>query len=254
MLRFDFYKGDPSRTIILLHGLFGSAKNLSALAKDLSGQANIYAYDARNHGHSHHTETHNLDELVQDLKEFIVEHNIVNPILIGHSMGALTAMAYAGTADQLQALVVLDIAPRTYPPGHEQEIAAQSMMISDLKSRREIDELMQKILPDATLRQFIQTNIERDETGQYVWMNNIQAIAKSKSRTAFPSFKPPLYSGPTLVVRGLKSDYVTEADAKLMRAAFPRLQLVDIPDAGHWLHYTHAELVRKHILQFLSSI
>lgn len=234
----------------MLHGLFGSAKNLSTLARALTEDAQVFAYDARNHGLSHHTATHNLDDLVEDLGEFVADHKIADPILIGHSMGGQTAMAYARNHD-VRALVILDIAPRTYPLGHEREIAAQKIAISEFRSRGEIDEVMAKVLPEKTLRQFIQMNIARDITGQYIWQNNIRAIESSKSRTAFPSYANPLYEGPTLCIRGLKSPYVTEADVTLMHAAFPHLRVHDIADAEHWLHYSHTAEVVAVIREFL---
>jgi esterase len=255
MLRFDRYEGAPGKTLVILHGLFGSAKNFASIAEALTPFATIYAYDARNHGRSHHTSTHNLGELSEDLAEFIAEQNIKNPVLIGHSLGGLTAMDYVRRrGDLVRALAVLDIAPRTYPLGHEREIAAQKIMISGFESRKDIDEVMQKVLPDAAVRQFLQMNIGRDETGQFVWLNNIAAIEDSKSRTVFPPYEVPLYSGPVLSVRGLKSDYVTDEDIARMRAAFPQLESHDVPDAAHWLHHTHRDEVIRLLSAFVQRI
>lgn len=255
MLAFDYYEGNPNHTLILLHGLFGSAKNLGALAEDLTAEASVYAYDARNHGRSHHTATHNLAELSEDLGEFIAEHKITQPVLLGHSMGALTAMDYVRhEAEKVKALIILDIAPRTYPPGHEDEIAAQKIDLSEFTSRKDIDEVMAKILPNKTMRQFLQMNIARDETGQYIWQNNVEAVDVSRSRTVFPPFENPLFPGPVLGVRGLKSNYVTDADVALMRAAFPRLEYHDFADAEHWLHHTHRDELVGLIRPFLTNL
>jgi esterase len=113
---------------------------------------------------------------------------------------------------------------------------------------------MAKVLPDKTMRQFLQMNIARDETGQYVWMNNVEAVEISRSRTVFPPFANPLYSGPVLGVRGLKSDYVSDADVALMRSAFPRLEYHDFADAEHWLHHTHRDQLLGLILPFLDRL
>lgn len=255
VLHFDFYEGKSGKTIVLLHGLFGSAKNFASLAEGLTPEASVYAYDARNHGRSHHTATHNLTDLSEDLGEFIAGHKIENPVLIGHSMGGLTAMAYAlHHKESVRALVVLDIAPRTYAPGHAEEIAAQKIDISEFTSRKDIDEVMTKVLPSKTMRQFLQMNIARDETGQYVWMNNVEAVEISKSRTVFPPFEKPLYSGPVLGVRGLKSDYVTDADVALMRDVFPQLEYHDFADAEHWLHHTHRDQLLALLRPFLANL
>ncbi|MBX3724258.1 MAG: alpha/beta fold hydrolase [Turneriella sp.] len=254
MLAFDYYEGNPRLQVILLHGLFGSAKNMTALAQGITGEARVYAYDARNHGRSHHTATHNLSELTDDLTDFISEHNIQNPVLIGHSMGGLTAMAFVRHRKDVKGLVVLDIAPRSYAPGHEEEIAAQKIDISTFASRKDIDEVMATVLPSKTMRQFLQMNITRDETGQYIWMNNVEAVEVSRSRTVFPPFENPLYEGPVLGVRGLKSDYVTDADVALMRGAFPRLEYHDFADAEHWLHHTHRDELLGLIRPFLRAL
>lgn len=254
MLAFDYYEGNPRLQVILLHGLFGSAKNMTALAQGITGEARVYAYDARNHGRSHHTATHNLSELTDDLADFISEHNIQNPVLIGHSMGGLTAMAFVRHRKDVKGLVALDIAPRSYAPGHEEEIAAQKIDISTFASRKDIDEVMATVLPSKTMRQFLQMNITRDEAGQYIWMNNVEAVEVSRSRTVFPPFENPLYEGPVLGVRGLKSDYVTDADVALMRGAFPRLEYHDFADAEHWLHHTHRDELLGLIRPFLRAL
>ena len=255
MLRFDHYPGAPEKTVVILHGLFGSAKNFSSVAAALTPFATVYAYDARNHGQSHHTATHNLSELSEDLAEFIAEQKIEKPVLIGHSLGGITAMDYVRRrGDRVRALVVLDIAPRTYPLGHEKEIAAQKIMVSSMATRKDIDEVMQNVLPDATVRQFLQMNIGRDETGQFVWQNNVAAIEDSKSRTVFPPFENPLFCGPVMSIRGLKSDYVTNEDITRMRAAFPALESHDIADAAHWLHHTHRDEVVRLISAFIQHV
>ncbi|HRP69656.1 MAG TPA: alpha/beta fold hydrolase [Turneriella sp.] len=251
-LHYDYYAGDKSRTVIFLHGLFGSAKNFTTLAESITDVAETYALDARNHGRSPHTETHNLDDLVLDVKNFIGERSIKSPILIGHSMGGLTAMAYA-SENPVRGLVILDIAPRSYAPGHMQEIVAQKMDLSAFKTRQEIDTKMAEILPNKTVRQFLQMNINRVDE-HFIWTNNIAAIERSQERTQFPNFKFPLYIGPVLGVRGLQSDYVTDTDVQLMHKAFPQLTMHDFADATHWLHHTHRAVLLQIIRSFLVKL
>lgn len=255
MLRFDHYPGNPDVTLVLLHGLFGSAKNLASIASDLTDVATVYAYDARNHGGSSHSATHTLTDLTQDLGDFLAEHKIVHPVLLGHSMGGLTVMNFARLYPQIpRALVAVDIAPRTYAPAHAAEIAAQKIDVSQCHERRQIDAEMAKILPDATIRSFLQMNLARDSGGAFYWQNNIAAIEKSPERTVFPDFEPPLFSGPVLAVRGLESDFVTDADAERMKSAFPRLALESLPGAGHWLHHTHRDALIGLVRAFLQRL
>ncbi|MCS6971785.1 MAG: alpha/beta fold hydrolase [Leptospiraceae bacterium] len=254
MLAYDFYPGKSPHTVVMLHGLFGSARNLKTQAEGLLDLAQVYAYDARNHGRSVHTATHTLADLVEDLAGFISQHGIQKPVLWGHSMGGLTAMRYAQLyPDHVAALVVLDIAPRSYPAGHEREIAAQKIDVSQFSTRREIDQEMAKWIPDPQLRQFLQMNIARDQAGKFYWQNNIAAIENSPERTLFPDWQPPLFTGPVLAIRGLLSDFVRDTDVELLHKAFPQLELHSLP-AAHWLHFSHAESVLKLVRDFLRRL
>ncbi|MCC5814204.1 MAG: alpha/beta fold hydrolase, partial [Leptospira sp.] len=68
-------KYDP-RPLIILHGLFGSSKNWVSIAKSLSKNRDVYALDLRNHGDSPWHDTHSLEDMVEDLREFIEARNL----------------------------------------------------------------------------------------------------------------------------------------------------------------------------------
>ncbi len=45
-----------------------------------------------------------------------------------------------------------------------------------------------------------------------------------------------MFEGPTLLLRGGKSDYVTDEDGDAMGGLFPALKFETIAKAGHWVH------------------
>jgi pimeloyl-ACP methyl ester carboxylesterase len=55
-----------------------------AFAKDLDRE--VYCLDARNHGESPHDPTHNYSVMAEDVREFIQEHQLKEPIVIGNPM------------------------------------------------------------------------------------------------------------------------------------------------------------------------
>ena len=61
--------------------------------------------------------------MAADLRKFLIDHGLDQPILVGHSMGGKTvmqyAMSYPGTFEKL---VVVDIAPKFYPIHHAEII------------------------------------------------------------------------------------------------------------------------------------
>ena len=44
------------------------------------------------------------------------------------------------------------------------------------------------------------------------------------------------FAGPTTLIVGARSDYVSADDRITFRTHFPRMQVIEIADAGHWVH------------------
>ena len=87
--------GDPKNpTLIIAHGLFGSAKNWGALCKRLSDKWYVIAVDMRNHGGSEFYPVHNYEAMAEDLQK-IVKIQGVDCSILGHSMGGKAAMFFA---------------------------------------------------------------------------------------------------------------------------------------------------------------
>ncbi|MCS6832348.1 MAG: alpha/beta fold hydrolase, partial [Flammeovirgaceae bacterium] len=117
-----FYRklGTTGVPLVILHGVFGSSDNWLTLGKQLAEQYEVFLIDQRNHGLSPHSESFDYEVLCEDLHNFIQHHRIALPVVIGHSMGGKVAMLFAlKYPTLLRSLVVVDIAPRAYPPHHQ---------------------------------------------------------------------------------------------------------------------------------------
>ena len=128
-----FGEGNASN-VVILHGLLGSKRNWFGIGKSLADLGfHVWLIDLRNHGESEWSDNHNYFDLAEDIKEFIEEQGIINCCLIGHSMGGKAGMVldklYQGF---LSKLVVVDIAPVTYPPNFENYLKVLSSL--DLRS------------------------------------------------------------------------------------------------------------------------
>jgi esterase len=60
-----FGEGHP---VIILHGLLGSSRNWTAIAKRLSSFYQIIAVDLRNHGDSEHHESMTYEDMADDVE------------------------------------------------------------------------------------------------------------------------------------------------------------------------------------------
>eukprot|EP00171_Calliarthron_tuberculosum_P016622 IDg16622t1 len=108
-----------SRTpLVALHGLLGTAStNLSMLRRpDFVPERAKVALDLRNHGRSPHAPGMSYEAQAADVAFTLKEEGIDRAVVVGHSMGGKVAMHLALTRPELvSALVVVDVAPVTYP-------------------------------------------------------------------------------------------------------------------------------------------
>jgi esterase len=251
-----FFREFPGhgKPLIIIHGLFGSSKNWITNAKELSKQSHVYAIDVRNHGESGHSNSHLITDLVSDLKEFILEHNLDKPILLGHSMGGLNALLFALTyPEMVDSLIVLDIAPRSYAIHYESEFSALSMDVSGYDSRQSIDEVMKKLLPDSFIRQFLQMNLDKLDTG-YKWKLNVEALKNARDALRLGLTDTMHFAKKTLFILGGESEYIKPNDKDLILKYFPNATIKTIENAGHYLHYTHSKEFLEIASNFISEL
>jgi len=233
----EFGEGQPA---IILHGLFGQSDNWVTMGRRIADRFHVYIPDQRNHGQSPHTSIHSFPAMADDLAEFIEHHNIENPILIGHSMGGKVAMTYAlENPARVKKLVVIDISPRKYPERitHTQVISQMmSINLDQISSRGEVEKILDSRIPDARIRMFILKNLYYKLHGKLAWRLNLEAINQSMDLLFDGIQSESSYPGPTLFVRGGKSDYITDADIPLIKTLFPEVIIKNISGASHWIH------------------
>ena len=159
--------GQHGKPVIILHGLFGSLENWASQARALSAQFSVTAVDLRNHGRSPHRPEMGFSQMADDVVQLMDSMNIDTAHIIGHSMGGKTAMQLAlDCPDRVDRLVVVDIAPREYPPHHEEIFAAlNSIDLAGLTSRNDADRQISAAVPELAIRSFLLKNLQRTEQG-----------------------------------------------------------------------------------------
>lgn len=249
----EFGSGQP---LIILHGLFGQSDNWNTLAKRFGEKGfRVFAIDQRNHGISPHSNVWNYEVMAEDLKEFTETHQLLDPILLGHSMGGKTVLffekLFQGIASKL---IVADIAPREYEPHHEAVLKALNAVdFSEINTRKEAEAILGQYISDFGTKQFLLKNVywREDETKQMDWRFDLKTITKEYNNIGV---KVPAFTSETetLFIRGAKSNYITDADEKEIALYFSNYQLKTIADSGHWVHAEQPEAFFNCVMEFIS--
>ena len=253
-MKLNYQRYGQGRPLVILHGLFGSLTNWHTLSKRLGEHYQVFAVDQRNHGSSPHSADFNYVTLAADLHEFMRDQGLASAYLLGHSMGGKTAMQFALTdPDLVEKLIVVDIAPKAYPPHHDQIFDALCELdLSRYTSRSELDQALAGKIASVTTRQFLLTNVTRDETGRFTWKINLDAIRQNYPAISGGLDQTEGFRKPTLFVRGATSDYIQDEDAGLSSSIFPQAQITTIDGAGHWVHVEAPAAFFNVIREFLA--
>jgi esterase len=243
-------QGSP---LIILHGFLGSLDNWRVASKRLSESYKVYSLDLRNHGQSPHSEIMNYPVMAEDLREFLDEHNIFEANLLGHSMGGKVAMQLATEhAERASKLIVVDIAPKAYPPGQRPLLEAlRSLDLKSFKSFGEIDAALAPEIHDTNTRAFLIKNISRDPKTGFRWKIDLDAIINNYDELTKSILAKNDFSKPACFIRAGRSKYIQDEDVSKILEIFPQAQIMSIPDAGHWVHVDAPEEFLRIVKDFL---
>lgn len=220
--------------ILIVHGLFGSARNWGVIAKRVSDMRRVLTVDMRNHGDSFRDKSNGYADMAGDLAAVIEAHGGVCDV-VGHSMGGKAAMMLALTRPELvRKLVVADIAPVAY--GHTQAHLIDAMEGLDLDAiatRREADAALAVAVEDPGVRAFLlQSLVVREKR----WLLNLAVLRNEMDKIIGWPEVSGRFEGPAFFLSGAASDYVLPAHRPGIKTLFPEARFAKIPGAGHWLH------------------
>jgi esterase len=256
-------QGDPSaKSLVILHGLFGTLDNWQTLARRWAEEAGlrVVSIDLRNHGRSFHSPEHSYGLMAEDVLA-LFDHLALDPArltLMGHSMGGKVAMCLAlGYPARLAQLIVLDIAPRFSNMEHQDDIIAglQAVDLSTIQSRQQAEAALARTIPQVGVRQFLLKNLYRREDNSFAWRINLPALVENLAAVGAEVTSAQPFLKPTLFLRGGKSDYILPEDKLTgIPALFPNSQVATVPDAGHWLHAEKPEEVYGLVTNFVGQL
>jgi len=231
-------------TVLFLHGGGQTRHSWARSAARLASAGYLaVAYDARGHGESSWDPQHDysLDAFVDDL--VAVAAMLREPaILVGASLGGTTALAAAGEHPGLaRALVLVDVVIAVEAAGVDRIRAFMTAHLDGFGSLEEAADAIAAYNPNRPRPRTLdglRKNLRPREDGRWYWHWDpaFMTIGDEPRRHSDPRrlrAAAAAVSVPTLIVRGARSDVVSDAGLADMRAAIPRAQVAQIAGAGH---------------------
>src|SRR5215212_8103168 len=253
-LHYADWGNENAPPLLLVHGGRDHCRSWDAIARALQPHFHVLAPDLRGHGDSDWTKggSYALTEYVYDLSGLVRYIGARQATIVGHSMGGMVGLVYAGTFPELvSALVVLDgltVFPDTKSePAHERiaKWVGQLDQLEDRKPRRyrSLEEAAaqmrahNKRLPPELALHLATFGAKRNEDGTYSWKFDPYQRAMAPHRL-FPDDHVSLWSRitcPTLLLHADESFLKSSETARLVHY-FQQARSETIARAGHWLH------------------
>lgn len=242
--------GGNKPSLILLHGLSANGACWTSLARALEKEYDVIMPDARGHGKSSRPDRrYRYEDLANDVVGLIKILELSSPVLLGHSMGGMTAAVVASRKPNLlRGLILAD--PTFLSTEYQREVFESGVAV---QHRNMLNKSFNELVAEATAR-------HPDRSSE-----TIELIAQARLQTsvhAFDILTPPnpdyiqLVSAievPSLVVIG-DAGVVSSAVAAELQRLNPKIQVEQIREAGHGLQYDQPERFADVVKSFLSSI
>jgi pimeloyl-ACP methyl ester carboxylesterase len=199
--------------------------------------------DLRGHGDSQWAAdgVYSAEALSGDI-DAVVSSLQTPPALVGASMGGMASLFYAGTraAEKTSALVLVDIVPMFGASGARKVAAFLNDHLAGFADLQQAADAIANYNPhrprplshDGLLKNLRQRN------GRWYWHWD-PALVRGRERASLPDYRNQLGRAaskvrvPTLLVRGLMSDMVTDEGVADLKARLPQLEVYDVRSAGH---------------------
>lgn len=257
--------GDPANPpMILLHGFGVSGHMFDEFGQGLEGRYHMLCIDQRGHGDSDWSPDgdYSRDAFVADLEGFRSALQIEKFVLVGHSMGGLNAVTYAGRfPERVDRLILVDVGPEAVREGVD-NIARFTRGPDNLEFEQYV-EMAHQFNPRRSvenIRERMGHRLRPAADGKWTWKfdkrfrdssSDIVVGSELGSEDTWALFTA--VSTPTLLIRGSESDVLSQNVAEDVAEKMPTARLVVIPEAGHSVPGDAPEAFTEAALEFLSE-
>ncbi|TWD83510.1 pimeloyl-ACP methyl ester carboxylesterase [Kribbella amoyensis] len=249
--RFHYEDSGGSGTPVLaLHGSFGRGTTFARIAELLAPEYRVIAPDLRGHGLSEGGGPFGRDEFVADAAGFVEALELAPVLLLGHSLGGVTAYQLAARRPELvRAVVVEDVGAVTDVPEVEQPVLDVTRWPRSFSTYQEAVEFF-AMTPAPGY--FLESVVERGGRWELLYdLDELMAVQRGNTGAWWDDWVA--VPRPLLLLRASKSFLLSSGQAAEMVARRPGTELVTL-DCGHWIHREDPDGYVAAVRAFLAAV
>jgi non-heme chloroperoxidase len=256
---------DDLPPVLLLHGGGQTRHSWARTAQRLSGAGRpALALDLRGHGDSQWApdRDYTLDAFVADVLA-VIDTLDRPPVLVGASLGGMTALQLAGEhPGAVEGLVLVDIVVDSAPAGVQRILdfmSAKPDGFGDLEEAADAIAAYNPNRPRPTSLDGLRKNLRLGDDGRWRWhwdpafLEIRDEPQRRADRTRLRAAARAL-TIPTAIVRGARSDVVSDEGLASMLALVPHAEVIDVQAAGHMVAGDDNDVFAGRLEAFLAGV
>ena len=253
--------------LVLLHEWASSHRVWEPIAHRLADRFTLYRWDARGHG-GRPGMAHPLtvERMADDLRDLIDHFRLDRPMVVGHSMGALTLWAYIARygCGRLGRIGVIDQSPRLVTDAEwrlgiygdwpeERDRAFVESLRADFVGTVAL--LIAMGLNRAARHRYDSDHPSQERLRLYLRMLHREPLIEVWTTLTGADFRPTLPSIdiPALLVYGAESNFYLPATGAYVRDAIPDAQLMVYDGADHSPHVNQPDRFAADVTRFFDD-
>ncbi len=259
-----YYRNGDKPVLVLIHGLMSSYETFLSLVPYLKEDYSLLLVDQRGHGKSHDTGfDYHLETMASDLKKLLDSLAIKKIFLLGHSMGARTALMFGYKyPDMIKKMIIEDMAIHQRVHGNpildaeKLELAKKSIRENYLfNSRDEAYQYLTQYFQNAL--ELAKNKVEKRSDGMFElkFDPKVAILYRHQGNNTDLTYTLKLTNFPVIFILGDRNNgsIVSAECIAHIQTEISRAKIQVIKNAGHSVHKTHRQEFINHIRYFLDS-
>jgi N-formylmaleamate deformylase len=238
--------------VIFLPGITSYSRSVMRMLDLMPDDYHSLALDIRGRGRSSWPKRgYRLADYVGDLLDVLnaLADNPVSPVLVGHSMGARIAAAFAARHSSLVSGLVL-IDPPVNGPGQRQVYPNALSMFLQQKAAADLNDMasFRSYLPSFSDAALEERADEYRNCSQQALIESYESLLREPFQIHVKAVTCPM-----LLLAAEHGDTIRETEFASLKALNERLRGVRVPGVGHMIYKDAPEETARHIVEFVGE-